>query len=72
MKALAEPVKALVAEARRPFDTRLDRVKQMAAPPKAVLRAIDKTFVMQADNSSDEPNAKRIWLESLIVSAKDE
>ena len=72
LKALAEPVKAMVAEALRPLDARLAKVEQMAAPTKAVLRAIDKTFVMQAGNASDEPNAKRIWLEALIADAKDE
>ncbi len=72
LKALAEPIKAMVAEALRPLDARLNTVEQMAAPPKAMLRAIDKTFVMQAGNASDEPNAKRVWLESLIASAKDE
>lgn len=72
LKAIAEPVKAMVAEALQPFDARLNKVEQMAAPPKAVLRAIDKTFVMQAGNASDEPHAKRQWLEGLIADAKDE
>ncbi len=72
LQALAEPVKAMVAEVLRPLDIRLAKVEQMAAPPKAVLRAIDKTFVMQAGNASDEPNAKRVWLETLIADAKDE
>jgi hypothetical protein len=79
LKAIAEPLKGLVAQAMQPLEQRLHKVEQMAAPAKAVLRAIDKGFSMQPfdklrANGFDEGEmaAQKQLLNNLIADAKDE